>query len=635
MHYGKLWISLLTAVLVLAVMLFWHLEPEAPVQTAEEALPMSVRVTSDGKTEQIACWKSGEGQYDVFLPSYADPGQTSISLKPGAEVSVNGQILSDGQDCSGFRIGEAYPLEYTEKGEVRSGTITFRRSGQVPSMFIEVQSGTMDYIHASKGNKESGRIRIYDADGTISFAGNLKAISGRGNSTWTMEKKPYSLTLAGEADLLGLGQAQRWVLLANGSDASQLRNKLVYDYAGDVGLAYSPGSEWVDLYLNGEYAGLYLLCERNEIHPQRVAMAEDNSFLVSMELGWRLEAQGYPFISTDQGFDLRVHHSSITETQLRQILQSAENAILAEDGMDPVTGKSWTELIDLDSWARKYLIEEIFGSVDAGGLSQFFYGDLETGIIYAGPVWDYDVSMGRSDAWQLVQPQAFFANRSRLRRGMDASWYQALWEKKEFSQRVVQLYREEFRPFLIIYLQENLQEYAHRIEDAAVLNQYRWGCEDAAEAAEKIGTYMRQRLEFLDSVWLEEEIWYAVLVDTNDGSNVACYAVRPGETLPQLPDISSVPDALGWYYRETDQPVDISQPVTEDLDIYCKREIWEDETEDFSADDISQTDKAPAAAFLLLLLAAVCGELLRQFPYIREKGRRKGRIAGIDAEKKL
>ena len=408
MRYGKIWISLLTAALAAAAVLLWRQEPEPePSAAAEDALPISVQTSASGRTEDISCWEGEAGQYYVFLPSFADLSETTIRTEAGAEVHIGGQALKNGQSCGSFHISEPYALEYSNHGEAREGTITFLLSAQVPSMHIDVQSGNMDYIHALKGNKESGRIRIYNVDGTVSFAGNLKSISGRGNATWTMEKKPYSLVLAGEADLLGLGQAQRWILLANSSDPSHLRNKFVYDYAADAGLDYSPGSQWVDLYLNGEYAGLYLLCERNEIHPQRVALAEDSSFLVSMELGWRLEDQGYPFISTDAGFDLRIHHSSVTETELLELWQSAENAILAEDGIDPVTGKDWTELIGLDSWAKKYLMEEIFGSVDAGAVSQYFYGDPESGKICAGPVWDYDISMGNLGAWQLSQPEAF------------------------------------------------------------------------------------------------------------------------------------------------------------------------------------------------------------------------------------
>ena len=377
MRYGKLWITLLTTVMMCAVAFCWRQEPELEKQQPEKKeIPMSVMLNAQGEEEIIRIWQSEEGYYVAFLPSFARLEDMRLLLSMGAEATLGGSVVVSGESCTAYNWEQPYNLTCSEGKKIWEGMLVFLRSDNVPSMHIDVQSGTMEYIHARKGNKESGRISIYHADGTKSFFGNLKSISGRGNATWTMEKKPYSLVLAGEANLLELGQAQRWVLLANGSDPSHFRNKFVYDYASAVEMDYAPDCTWVDLYLNGEYAGLYLLSERNEIHPQRVALPENRSFLVSMELGWRLEDQGYPFISTNNGFDLRIHHSTITETELSRIWQSAENAILAENGVDPVTGKYWTELIDLDSWAEKYLIEEIFGSVDAGFdiHRQFFVG---------------------------------------------------------------------------------------------------------------------------------------------------------------------------------------------------------------------------------------------------------------------
>ena len=602
MRYGKPWILLLTVALLLVALLLWRQEPQLQLHREQEDVPISFLVYGDGKTEQIRCWENDAGNYRLFLPSFGDLTKTQLRLQGIREVILDGVVMENGQTCENLKEEKRYSLEYTHNGETLRKELTIFGASPVPSAHIRVQSGSMDYIHGEKGNTESGSIHIYDTDGSVSFSGNLKSINGRGNGTWASEKKSYSLSLAGEADLLGMGSAQKWILLANDGDPSHLRNKLVYDFARDAGLAGSPESRWVELYLNGEYAGLYQLCERNEIHPQRVDLPEDSSFLVSLELEKRLVEQEIPYVSTDSGRALRIHHSALDAEALAQYWQSVENAIFAEDGVDPVTGKDWKTLIDVDSWARKYLVEELFGNGDAGGLSQFFYGDTETGKLYAGPVWDFDISMGSSGVWQQVQPEAFFANRERLYRGMDSSWYHALWQKEDFSSRVKQLYREEFRPLLQRYLQEKLYAYAGQIDRAAERNRLRWNRASAMEATARIETWMDQRIAFLDSVWLEEEIWYTVLVDINDGSNVACYAVRPGDPLPQLPDFSYVYDAEGWYYRDTDTPVDQTTPVTEDLDIYCKRQVWEELVAEPSTAPI---EKTPAAALLALFLVIV------------------------------
>ena len=67
-----------------------------------------------------------------------------------------------------------------------------------------------------------------------------------------------------------MGAAKKWILLANAFDASNINNKMAYDFAAKAGCAYTPECRWVDLYLNGAYTGLYLLSERNEVDSQRV-----------------------------------------------------------------------------------------------------------------------------------------------------------------------------------------------------------------------------------------------------------------------------------------------------------------------------------------------------------------------------
>lgn len=157
-----------------------------------------------------------------------------------------------------------------------------------------------------------------------------------------------------------MGKAKKWILLANAYDSSHLRNKIVLDASAAVGPPYTPECRWVDLYLNGEYAGLYLLTERNEVDSQRVDIAGNGSFLVSKDWETRFISRKRTYFTTDSHAALRILYSDISTEELKSTWQSAENAILAEDGIDPVTGKSWQELIDMDSWVRRFLIEEVF-----------------------------------------------------------------------------------------------------------------------------------------------------------------------------------------------------------------------------------------------------------------------------------
>jgi len=291
MRKNKIILYFFTAVFLLTTAFLW-----IKIADVKENDLFSIRITSDGKSENIKCWQNEENDYYVFLPSYARLSETKFKLNTSAEVRVDDKILKDGMSCDSFELNKAYDLSYTSWDKENSGTITFLKSDKVATMYIDTASGDMEYIHSNKKNEETGKMKLYKADGSLDFGGELEFIKGRGNYTWTAhDKKPYSLKLTGEANLLGMGNAQKWVLLANAGDLSNIRNKLVYDVADKFGLSYSPKSSFVDLFLNGKYAGLYQLCEKNEVATERVNIGEDG-FLVSLEMQDRLTDQKLNYV---------------------------------------------------------------------------------------------------------------------------------------------------------------------------------------------------------------------------------------------------------------------------------------------------------------------------------------------------
>ena len=601
MKNGKILILLMTVGFLLLAVGIRGMEP-APEPDTEVNTPLSVTAVRDGAPERIGCWEDETGNYVVFLPSWAEMADVILSPEPDTQIILAGEPLETETACGSFRTDLPYGLSRRANGVTTEHTLTFLRSDRLPSLHLDVLSGSMDLIHRTKGNQESGTARLYSEAGELTCSERMESLRGRGNSSWLKDKKPYAMTLAAETDLLGMGRAREWLLLANAMDPSHLRNKAAYDLAARAGMAYAPECRWVDLYLNGEYAGIYLLCERNEIHPQRLDLPLSGSFLVSRESRWRLVSQNYPRVLLNSGAALRIHDSGLTEEDLYRIWQPAENAILSEDGRDPETGKQWQELIDVDSWAMDYLMGEIFGNVDAGTISTYFYRDGRdpSWKIHAGPVWDYDLSMGSKGTWQTQTVRAFFADKAHIWSLEDTTWYYGLNRKPEFQERVRTLYKERFRPLLQELLDTGLEAYADRIHPGTVLDQRRWGTGSAREETEYIRRYMTERLAFLDSVWLEDTRYCKVLVILDENSSSVCHAVLPGETVPELPDYGASWDVLGWYNAATEQPFDPAQPVYEDTVVYLKKLPGEE-------DRMSPLQAAPvagAAAILLVLILA-------------------------------
>lgn len=522
--------------------------------------PFSVMVTSDGGQQELSCMKLGDEFY-VFLPSYAEGDAARICTNSIYDVYIEDQKLTQNQSCEDFPANTKLEMRFQSLGNEGYETVTFVRSGNVATMYIDVPSGNMDYIHAEKGNAEAASVQLYTGDGRLDYDGAARSVKGRGNATWEeAEKKPYSLKLLHEADLLGLGKAQNWVLLSNVWDASHIRNKIAYDTAAAAGMPFSPECNWVDLYLNGEYAGLYLLSERNEIHPERVDIPEESGFLVSLEFHYRLVEQEYAHVDTERGLALRIHDSSMPESELQALWQSVENAILAEDGIDPVTGKHWEALIDLDSWAHKYLLEELFGNYDAGSISQYFYCDTSkpSAKIYAGPIWDFDNAMGRG-GWVVSNPRSVLAARAHFFSREDAPLFHSLYQKEAFYNRVVELFATVYEPLFIQLLDQGLQTYAEDVSQAQTANQWRWGA-TGSQDVEKIKQYLSERLAFFHDMWINQTE-YCVEEITYDYKVWTCWMVPKGSVLPELPGEQT----LQWYDELTGEPFDITQPIATDM----------------------------------------------------------------------
>lgn len=557
MWYRKIEIYMMTALLLCAALFFGIREPE-------KSVPFSFRAVTEGGSEEIHFWKQSENMYYVFLPSYIDFDELRIDTE--FPVILDDITLENGMTCEGLALDKPYVLSYREGAKSKQATIEFKQSGNLPAMYIHTASTDMEYIHQEKGNEEPGNMRLYTAEGKLNYWGPLESIKMRGNNTDYAPKKPYSLRLTSGADLLGMGKAKKWILISNSFDPTHIRNQIVFDFAKKFGMPYTPDAQWIELFLNGEYAGLYMLCERNEIGPDRVDLAKSGSSLVSMEMEFRLKTANLPYILTKSGISIYLRYTEQNPDSMRQIFQSAENAINDPNGIDADTGMQLAELIDLDSWARKYLIEEVFGNIDGGQSSQYFYidGADAAGKVYAGPVWDYDMAMANPIIFREVVPEMFYVDSPHEYFG--SRWYYALCQKKSFHDQIVQLYREEFLPLVLDLLDGKIMEYFQQVSLAAEMDQIRWQTGIGLEETQKIQEYLEKRVDLFNRIWLENQEYFVVRAKTPD-RNIS-YIVFPGEYLPILPEFES----YSWYITGTDIQMDITQPIYEDYFIELRKD---------------------------------------------------------------
>lgn len=122
-------------------------------------------------------------------------------------------------------------------------------------------------------------------------------IKGRGNHSWGQPKKPYALKLTNKDPIFGMNKHKRWAVLANYSDRTLLRNRVSFEIAKRTGLAWTPDSRFVEVFLNGSYQGQYLITEQIRLDKNRININEDSGYLIEVDR-YTAEADEFPFRPT-------------------------------------------------------------------------------------------------------------------------------------------------------------------------------------------------------------------------------------------------------------------------------------------------------------------------------------------------
>ena len=557
-RFKKYIYCILCTVVLLGILWFCHLQHDTTGNAIKLCIP------HDSDHIEINLYNAGDGQYCAFIPSYAELEYVFLAVSPRQRFALDGITLYNGISCGQFKFAHTYEL--TKNGKP-AGTLTFYQSPNIATMYIETASGHMGYIHTNKKNEEDASITLYTVDGRVNFQDGFSKLGGRGNTTWSLAKKPYEVTLSHSTSLLDMAASNKWVLLANGYDETHLRNKIIYNFADAVSTNYtlSPDCTYVETYFNGEFGGLYLLCQEINADTDELALeAEDYYFEFISAVYFSNIPTAFNICST-RAVDVKFPDNVSEEhlDHLKEYIFSFQNALFSEHGIDPKSGRRWDEYIDVDSLARKYLIDEAFSNFDGGKASQFFFLDDSEQKIYAGHCWDYDLTLGKYWATTWNTPYSLLAQRNWFN---DTSWYYALCQQDAFMERVAAIYEAEFRPLLQHYLEEVIPAEASAIEGAVFSEYLRWPALYAELSWETsvsdMETYLREHIAFLDSLWLDNEDYCIITLQTSELENICVPRNTVCDALPQPSDLGS---SGSWYDAGTGLPFDASQPITEDM----------------------------------------------------------------------
>jgi len=324
-------------------------------------------------------------------------------------------------------------------------------TGELPQVYINIDGNVADYY-------KNAKISIIGTDGKDYTSVTPATIKLRGNSTRGAPKKPYTIKLDTGLSILGMEKSKKWVLLANAFDKTMLRNKMAYDLAQRLRFEYSPEGVFVEVYLNGKYAGLYLLCEAVNEGKNRVDIdVGSGDFLLEHET--TREETGYIYIPTKRGMRFKIVEpkapSALQVASAEETLLEIEDAIESRD-MDRIS-----QYIDVPSFVDFYVLMELFKDVDGWFSSMFFY--IKGGKMYAGPVWDMDLSAGNVSKFVDEDKYRDYCNLPGYGTGTNDSadgiwmrygWLDILMDCEEFYSLVRERYFE-LQPYIVNLYEDN------------------------------------------------------------------------------------------------------------------------------------------------------------------------------------
>ncbi|MBQ9375676.1 MAG: CotH kinase family protein, partial [Ruminococcus sp.] len=306
------------------------------------------------------------------------------------------------------------------------------KTAEVPQVYISTANDNGNTIQKTDDYVDTA-IAIVDTDGKAltEYAGKIKV---RGNSTAKAPKKAFNIKFSSKQNVLGMGKAKKWSLLANCYDPTLLRNYVALDFAQHMGLAYTSEKKIVELWVDGIFKGCYLLTESVEAGKTRVDIDTEGNkdFMIEYE-AVRVEEDKTYIVSNGFRFALSEPEEP-TEEQLNyitEILDEITGAIKTKDINE------YGKYIDLESFAKYYMLNEFYKTVDFSNSSVYYY--YKDGKLYAGPAWDYDLSSGNAYADysagynQLSQSSAINANKQ---------FYEDLYKSQDFLKIVWDYYVE-------------------------------------------------------------------------------------------------------------------------------------------------------------------------------------------------
>jgi uncharacterized protein YjdB len=269
-----------------------------------------------------------------------------------------------------------------------------------------------------------------------------------------------------------------------------MRNKVAFDLAARIGMPFSPESRFVDVKINDVYQGSYLVSEKTEVKKNRVVLNDPRGILTELDNNYGTAEDHYFYTQTSNTlFTLKDAKSDIpkrladgtlpplpADTQAGwDDMQSTLNSL---DALLSSSSPDWaqiSQLIDVDSFVRYYFVYELTENPEIVASSVYFYKDGPSDKLHAGPVWDFDSSLGNYDKSESLGAltSSDYVKNAKFLRGKGNGWYSDLFRSPDFVQRANQMWQEGIGE-AVKQLPTKIDEYAAVVRNSAANNFAVW-----------------------------------------------------------------------------------------------------------------------------------------------------------------
>jgi hypothetical protein len=464
-------------------------------------------------------------RFNIATTSAAEPG----SLTQGVAKSVVTALKAT-----------AGTLDMSAAGAMETVVAAFPSAlTDLPQLAITTKNGTP--IESKEVYVDATYVLTNPAAPVPTVALNGK-IRGRGHSTWGQPKNPYKVQFSNDAsyaqmtNVLGMKKQRNWALLADYFDRSLIRNKLALSLGSSSvftdGLKWTPSGQHVEVTLNNDYVGVYLLTEDIRIDPARLDIKKmssaaavgdlDGGYIVEVDVSLDCynQADLNLRLVTPRGVRICIDtpdESAITPNQLAYV-----KALLLQVEQD-LYGPNRLDRINAASFVDWYLLQELFRNNDAlFYASDFMWKDTEAAVdprdrlVNMGPIWDFDRGAGNTSHNGNWNTEGCWVGKPYL-----PNWMSRLLKSPEFLALTISRWKQK-RPALERFINTSIDIYTRRLELAQQRNFVRWPIFGVPLTNHYVFSNHTEEVAFVKQFLTERMAWLDKAYDSPAAFNALC-----------------------------------------------------------------------------------------------------------------